>query len=189
MTRWWWVRHGPTHRKDMIGWTDVPADLSNTKHLAWLRNTLPCSAPIMSSDLIRAVDTATAVQDDRSRLPHATALREIHFGDWEGQHLDDLGPQDRDHIRRYWDQPGDVAAPEGESWHDLCNRVSSFIDTQSFGQDVIVVAHMGTILTQVQRALGLSNYDTLGQRIDNLSITQLISDNGSWRAEFINQIP
>ena len=28
MTRFWLVRHGPTHAKTMVGWTDLPADLS-----------------------------------------------------------------------------------------------------------------------------------------------------------------
>ena len=32
----WWVRHGPTHRKEMVGWSDVPADLSDTAALARL---------------------------------------------------------------------------------------------------------------------------------------------------------
>ena len=36
MTRLWWVRHGPTHAKAMVGWRDLPADLSDTAALARL---------------------------------------------------------------------------------------------------------------------------------------------------------
>ncbi|MEY8841169.1 histidine phosphatase family protein, partial [Cribrihabitans sp. XS_ASV171] len=30
MTRLHFVRHGPTHAKGMVGWSDLPADLSDT---------------------------------------------------------------------------------------------------------------------------------------------------------------
>ncbi len=36
MTRFWLVRHGPTHAKAMIGWTDLVADLSDVETLARL---------------------------------------------------------------------------------------------------------------------------------------------------------
>ncbi|HHL22744.1 MAG TPA: histidine phosphatase family protein, partial [Aliiroseovarius sp.] len=29
MISWWWLRHGPTHAKGLVGWSDVPADLSD----------------------------------------------------------------------------------------------------------------------------------------------------------------
>jgi len=34
MTTLWLVRHGPTHAKAMIGWTDLPADLSDAGAIA-----------------------------------------------------------------------------------------------------------------------------------------------------------
>ena len=43
----------------MIGWTDLPADLSDTARIARLSNYLP-HAPVISSDLSRARDTAPA---------------------------------------------------------------------------------------------------------------------------------
>ena len=36
VTRFWWVRHGPTHEKAFTGWRDVPADLSDSAALARL---------------------------------------------------------------------------------------------------------------------------------------------------------
>lgn len=56
MTRLWLIRHGPTHAKGMVGWTDLPADLSDTAQIARLRAALP-DAPVVSSDLLRAVQT------------------------------------------------------------------------------------------------------------------------------------
>ena len=70
MTRFFWVRHGPTHAKTMVGWSDLPADLSDHVALARLSDALPRDAVVVSSDLIRAVATADAIQGGRPRLPH-----------------------------------------------------------------------------------------------------------------------
>ena len=65
ITRFHLVRHGPTHAKSMVGWSDLPADLSDTAALARLEAALPREAVVISSDLIRAVATADAIQGDR----------------------------------------------------------------------------------------------------------------------------
>ena len=83
MTQFFLVRHGPTHLKSMIGWTDAPADLSDVAALSRLSAHLPQDAVVVSSDLIRAVTTADAVQGTRPRLPHDPDLRELNFGRWE----------------------------------------------------------------------------------------------------------
>jgi len=81
MTRIFLVRHGPTHVKAMLGWSDLPADLSDQAALERLSAALPAEALIISSDLTRAADTATAIQGTRRRLPHDSDLREIHHTD------------------------------------------------------------------------------------------------------------
>ncbi|WP_166416992.1 histidine phosphatase family protein [Cochlodiniinecator piscidefendens] len=189
MTTWWWVRHGPTHRKDMIGWTDAPADLTDTDRLSALKTFLPSGAPVVSSDLIRAVDTASGFQGTRHRLPHTPNLREIHFGDWEARHFADIDQTDGALIRQFWETPGAVRAPNGESWDDLCSRVNGFVDRMAHHKHVIAVAHMGVILTQVQRARGVGAYDALGQKIENFSVTKLRLDGATARAELINHHP
>jgi len=190
MTRFWWVRHGPTHAKGMVGWTDLPADLSDTDQIARLAAYLPSQAVVISSDLIRATATADAIAADRIRLPHDTDLREIHFGDWEMLHHTQIEAEDPDRIRAYWDQPGDVRAPGGETWNEAAARVSRATDrlAQAHSGDIIVVAHFGTILTQVQRALAIPAYDAFANRIDNLSVTCIRFD-GIWSVEQINHIP
>ncbi|MDF0595499.1 histidine phosphatase family protein [Psychromarinibacter halotolerans] len=190
MTRLWWIRHGPTHAKGMIGWTDLPADLSDTARIARLSAYLP-DAPVVSSDLSRARDTADALRGDRPRLDADPALREMHFGDWEGQRADRMPPEQAAALRAFHESPGTVPAPGGESWNALSARVSDAADRLARthrGGDVIVVAHMGVILTQVQRALRLSAYETLAIRIAPLSVTRLTLD-GGWRASEINHEP
>ncbi|MFT7136552.1 MAG: alpha-ribazole phosphatase, partial [Akkermansiaceae bacterium] len=51
MTTWHWVRHGPTHEKTLVGWRDVPADLSDHAQIARLNAHLPRDAILVSSDL------------------------------------------------------------------------------------------------------------------------------------------
>ena len=189
MTRLWLVRHGPTHVKAMVGWSDVPADLSDTAKIARLRQTLP-DAPVVSSDLSRAVQTADVLTPAK-RLPHDPALREINFGAWEMQTFDAVSAADPETIRAYWDTPGDVAPPMGESWNHVRRRVSDAIDHYLNMQlpDLIVVAHFGAILTQVQRAKGISAYEAFGHKIDNLSVTQLTRHGDRWDVGMINHIP
>ena len=74
MSRIFWVRHGPTHAKAMVGWTDLPADLSDAARLARLTDHLPSDALVISSDLSRAAATADVI--DRTVESAARAQRE-----------------------------------------------------------------------------------------------------------------
>jgi broad specificity phosphatase PhoE len=176
MTRFWLVRHGPTHAKSMIGWTDLPADLSDHVALSRLAAHLPAGAPVISSDLARAVATADAL-GDRSRLPHDPGLREIHFGLWEARTFAEVEAESPDLIRAYWDSPGDIAPPGGESWNDLAARTWAALDRlQGHAPDVIVVAHFGPILAAVQRARRVTALEVFAHRIENLSVTCVTLD-------------
>ncbi|HCQ67300.1 MAG TPA: histidine phosphatase family protein [Rhodobacteraceae bacterium] len=184
----WWVRHGPTHRKEMVGWSDVPADLSDTQALARLDAFLP-QAPVVSSDLARARATADAIQGARPRLAHVQALREINFGAWELRSAEALYEEDPDTITAYWDDPSDIRPPGGESFTDLAARVNGAVDTLVGSGDLIVVAHFGVILTQLHRARGGSVKAVMAQRVENLSVTALRFDDGAWHEELSNHRP
>jgi broad specificity phosphatase PhoE len=175
MTRFWLVRHGPTHAKTMVGWSDLPADLSDTAALSRLNAHLP-KAPVISSDLSRAVATADAL-GPRPRLPHDPSLREIHFGQWELRAFAEVEAEDPTLIRAYWDNPGDVRPPGGESWNDLTARTWAALDRlQGQAPDVIIVAHFGPILAALQRATGHTALQVFAHKIDNLSVTCLTLD-------------
>lgn len=190
MSRFHWVRHGPTHAKSLVGWSDIPADLSDTEQLGRLAAHLPQDALVVSSDLSRAVTTADAISAGRVRLSHEPDLREIHFGDWELKHWDTI--EDQTHLRQFWDEPGHIRPPGGESWFEVSARVERTVNRLSnsyAGRDIIVVAHMGVILTQVQQALQIDAYDAFAHKIDNLSVTELHLDGDTWRAQLINHLP
>lgn len=189
-TTWWWVRHGPTHRKDMNGWTDVPADLSDTDRIDRLSAFLPTGVPLVSSDLIRAQATADALSGNRTRMAHIPGLREIHFGVWEGRTFQEITAEDPVRLRKFWETPGAISAPGGESWNELRDRVDKEVDALGGGGDIVAVAHLGVILTQVQRARGISAYDTLAQAIDHLSVTRIsIASDGTAELDLVNHLP
>lgn len=190
MKRLWWLRHGPTHQRSFCGWTDVPADLSDTAALARLSAFLP-NAPVVSSDLLRARQTADAIAQNRPRLPDMAGLREFHFGAWEGKRYDEVEKSHPETARAYWETPGDIAAPDGESWNAAATRVDKAV-MQLLPQatpDLILVAHFGVILTRLQLALDQSPAQVIAQPIDTLSVTCLLHDGTRWRAEWINHIP
>lgn len=190
MSRFFWVRHGPTHAKTMVGWSDLPADLSDSAQLARLSNALPQQALVISSDLLRASATADAIAGSRQRLAHDPDLREIHFGEWELARFNEVEDQAR--LRAYWENPGDIRPPGGESWHEVAARVDRAVSrliAKHPGRDIIAVAHFGVILTQVQQALQIGAYAAFSHRIDNLSLTELHLEDGSWRALRINHLP
>jgi broad specificity phosphatase PhoE len=148
-------------------------------------------ATLVSSDLARARATADAIATGRRRLPHDPALREFNFGDWDGKHFTEVAESHPSLSRQYWEDPGDHAPPGGESWNMVATRVNAAVDglLASRPADLIIVAHVGVILTQVQRALGVTAHQALAHKIDNLSVTQLVHHAGRWRAAIINHQP
>lgn len=190
MTNWWWIRHGPTHRKSFVGWSDVEADLSDTAALERLDAHLPDDAVIISSDLIRCIATADAIQGSRERLPHDDQLREFNFGDWELQNFADIAKDDPEISQQYWTTPGDVAPPNGESWNQAYSRVCNAVDRIGKiyqGRNIIAVGHFGVILTQIQRATNMPASSAIGFKIDNLSLTHVEHLGGTdWRVIGVN---
>ena len=56
------------------------------------------------------------------------------------------------------------------------------------GRDLILVAHFGAILTQVQRARGCTGAEVLAQGIDNLSVTRIDHAVGGWSLGVVNHV-
>ncbi|WP_461428446.1 histidine phosphatase family protein [Gymnodinialimonas sp.] len=191
MRRLFLIRHGPTHQTVFTGWRDVPADLSDTAAVARMRDHLPLGAPIVSSDLIRCVATADAIAGDRPRLPHDADLREFDFGVWDGMGFEAVGERDPILSRAFWDDPGDVTPPGGESWNDVARRVGAAIARHMAAQqgDLIVVAHFGTILCQIGALIGQDPKAMIAQKIDPLSVSELHFDGAEWALASVNHNP
>ena len=191
MTTIFLIRHGPTHAKGMVGWSDLAADLSDIDGLARLEAALPKEAVVISSDLSRAVTTADAIQATRHRLPHDRDLREMNFGDWELKVFSEVEAETPARLRAFYETPGEINPPNGDSWNALCARSNAAIErlvASNQAQNLIVVAHFGVILSQVQRAFGLTAYQAFGHKIENLSITDLTVRDGIWSGGQISRL-
>ncbi|MGV6850261.1 MAG: histidine phosphatase family protein [Marinibacterium sp.] len=192
MTSLYLVRHGPTHARAMVGWSDIPADLSDRAALERLNAFLPADAALVSSDLVRTMATADALQAGRTRLPHEQALREIHFGRWEMRAFAEIEAEDPELATAFWSDPGAVRAPGGESWHEMRARSDAAIDRLMAAhpdRPLVVVAHFGVILGQVERALDPAQTDIFAQRIDTLSATVLHRQADGWAVDVVNHLP
>ena len=191
-THWGWVRHGPTHEKNFVGWRDVPADLSDTARLSRLNRYLPEDAVVVSSDLIRASATADAIGQGRTRIANAGGIKEFNFGDWDGVDFATVAERHPDLSRKFWEEPGAIRAPNGESWDDVSARVARVVgdlNAQHAGQHIIAVAHIGVIMTQIQLAGRMTPYQALGHQIENLSVTRISFTAPDWSITDINHVP
>lgn len=177
------VRHGPTHLKSMVGWSDVDVDLSDNNQIQGLARALPQSATMVSSDLKRAVQTADAIQTTQKRLDHNAELREMNFGDWELKTFAEVNETSPDLIRAFYETPGDIAPPNGESWIGFSDRIHDTLDQlvkASQHENVIVVAHYGVVIAAIQRALNIPAYEAFSYPVNNLSLTDISIRDNQW---------
>jgi alpha-ribazole phosphatase len=199
-TRWWWVRHAPV-REDggrIYGQKDLGCDTSDRLVFEAVGKILPRNAVWVSSNLKRTHQTADAIWaagfPKPATMPHEKAFAEQHLGEWQG--MDRAAFLASRPVGSHWFAAIDEPAPGGESFMDLYNRVRGAIERiggEHAGQDIIVVAHGGTIKAAVGLALGNQPERGLAFTIDNCSVTRLdhLSSNGhsGWRIPMVNQQP
>lgn len=192
MRRLYWLRHGPTHQQAFTGWRDVPADLSDRAQIARTAALLPADALVVASDLQRASATAAAIMGARTRLPDQPGLREFDFGAWDGLHFTTVAERHPDLSRAYWEAPGDLAPPGGESWNTAAARIETTLQgllAAHPDRPLILVAHLGAILTQVARATGETPAKTIGHHLRPLSLTEIHLDDSGRQLIRINHLP
>jgi len=193
ITSYWFVRHGPTHAKGFCGHTDLPADLSDTAQIARLKAYLPTHAKMISSDLKRTRETARAIYNGQDWLPETPEFREMNFGDWEGRDFASVEKSDPTLWRRFWEYPGNAAPPNGESWHQLSERIEkAFANLHNSGPqgDIIISAHFAVILAALQLATGMAASAVFSFKIDNYSVTRLdyLHKSNNWRVMGVNHL-
>lgn len=91
-------------------------------------------------------------------LTEVSALAEIHFGDWEGRVVAEIWHEQREHVRRFFADPINCSPPNGERLSDFDQRVDEAwqqVVAKARGQQVLLVAHGGTIRVILARLLGM----------------------------------
>jgi broad specificity phosphatase PhoE len=197
-TRWWWIRHAPVPDGGRIyGQRDLECDCSDATVFTAVARELPHDAVWLTSNLTRTKQTAAAILSamrlSHSELRAVAALAEQNLGDWQG--LDRAAfLASRAEQYPHWFGPAIERAPNGESFHDLFERVTGAIDELSWeyaGRDIVAVTHGGTIRAALGHAMGLDSEGALaGEAIDNCSITRIDrSDRAGWKVIAVNMRP
>ena len=106
---------------------------------------LPRPDVILSSDLIRAIQTALPISLALGLpiLPDP-ALREIYSGSWEGRSMDDLSSITPEGYRLWREDPANSRPGDGESMRELYERIGGAFDrvVETYrGKTVLLVTH------------------------------------------------
>jgi len=114
---------------------------------------------ILSSPLRRCADFAEKIAAQRS-LPvqKIDALKEINFGQWEGQAVEKIALDANNKLTNFWKDPIENTPPDGEPVLDFQKRVISFwhelIMTQR-GNNCLLLTHGGVQKMILAEVLGM----------------------------------
>jgi broad specificity phosphatase PhoE len=112
------------------------------------------------SDRRRAIETFEVLTaGTRAPVVHLTeALREINFGDFENLTWEELPPDFQRHYETCMTAPMDLKFPGGESFAEMCERVSrgavEILSYEDDDSDIGVVGHQGSMRLWMMMARG-----------------------------------
>jgi len=152
------LRHGETARPTFLnGSTDIALSERGYQQMSNAIKTDDNFDLITTSPLIRchkfAQDLASQYQWPVS-IEHG--LREICFGDWDGQAMDSLYQEYPVELDTFWKTPWQFTPPNGESMVEFTKRVDNarqHILTQH--KDTLVICHSGVIRYLMAKTLGM----------------------------------
>jgi alpha-ribazole phosphatase len=125
---------------------------------------------ICSSPSQRCMDTASKIASGRSCVVQTIdALRELHFGAFEGRSYDEIAALYPELYRDWMERPTETQFPGGETFSQISERVIGITHTllaQHQGWSIVFVTHGGPIRIILADALGLPmrNIFRIGQR-------------------------
>lgn len=163
------IRHGPTEwnaQQRIQGSTDVPLGGDGCETVrGWKLPAKPKSFIWVSSPLARARKTAEILQGPRDAthsIDTDPRLREMNWGDWEGEKLDELRHRLGSEMAANEARGLDFRPPGGESPREMQNRLKPWLaDVSNSNLPVFAVTHHGVIRAIYALASG---WDMTGKR-------------------------
>ena len=182
-TRLLLIRHGETDwnaTQRIQGHTDIPLNATGQRQAARMAQALAHEelAAVYSSDLLRAAATAAPLAQ-AAGLPvvHDRALRERHFGAFEGASFREIEQRWPDDARR-WRQRDPAFAPGGgESLLQFYDRVVAAtlrLAAGHPGQAIALVAHGGVLDCLYRAATRIALDAPRSWQLGNASINRLL---------------
>lgn len=188
---WMMVRHGRTqwnNERRYQGHSDQPLLPGSEAGLEELRMQIQVMefSKVYCSDLRRCKQTLAYLRPDLLHLAvYDKRLREMDFGQWEGQTYEQLkGLAD---YRSWIDCPEQVTPPDGESWSDFSNRVTAFCDemehhaahiTRQIPPSILIITHGGVISMIRSLLLGSPFWDKSAATGSSICLSFSYSDEG-----------
>lgn len=113
-------------------------------------------------------------------------IREIDFGEVDGQTFASIERARPDLYARWMRSPTAVAFPDGENWTELRERSTAALERLALTGErrtTIAVTHLGVILAILGRVLGLPDEEVFGLTIEHGQAFAFAVEGGSWIAE------
>jgi 2,3-bisphosphoglycerate-dependent phosphoglycerate mutase len=187
ITRLLVIRHGETlwNREGRIqGHIDIPLSplgVAQAERLGEALRDEPLDA-VYSSDLLRARQTAQALERGRAvGVQTLTALRERHFGVFEGLTWEEIHARDPDSATRWKRREPEFRVGGGESLVDLQARCVGELTRIALlhpGAQVAIVAHGGVLDCFYRAAVGEPLSGSRSWVLGNASINRLLFADG-----------
>lgn len=194
MTTIYLTRHGSTmwnYEKRFQGQKDSELTEEGIGQAESLRNRINDMDidVIYTSPIKRAFRTANIVRGNKDiEIITSDALKELHFGEYEGLTEEELLAQGRgSELRKVFAGEIDVRLPGGETLRELSHRVGDFIDNIlacQEGKSVLVVTHgaaLRAIIRHIEKKDEYPNF-IVGQT----TLTKVNYINGNAEMEYIN---
>ncbi len=155
-------RHGQTDwniENRFQGHSDIPLNSTGVAQAKRAAPLLMSLRPqkIVSSDLIRAIQTAQALSEiSKLNVEIDAGLRETNGGKWEGKTGSQNRAEDYERFVTWLDGNDEPAGETGERRSEIANRAVTAIE-KALGENetLIVVTHGGTARTVIGKMLGL----------------------------------
>lgn len=191
MGTWYLARHGETEwnrRGRMQGHRGVPLSTEGRRQATQLAGRLRSVefSAVYCSDLQRAVETARIITAGRDlAITTDSDLREFSYGEWEGLTQEEVETRYPGALAERIEAGGNLGwtAPGGESAIDALHRAGRFSTRASASLDarenVLVVAHGGSLRALVVCLLDLADTDFWKFRVDNTALAIVTDHDGS----------
>ena len=179
------IRHAPVKSNSGFFSEHDPDAIIVDSQLKKLSKVIPSNCTWYISPLKRAVQTARALSNliSYSKIIEEKRLAEQNFGDWSGKKISEIW----EILKKYKTKHNfsfitpDISPPNGESYIEQCERVKNWIETLNYteGENIVVIAHAGTIRAILSNALEIKPEKTIGIEIlhYSLSVFEMLTKN------------
>lgn len=150
------------------GSTDVALSAQGLRRMhqriaPFIQENQPVWQTIITSPLIRCAEFSHALAE-KTQLPVQCepALQEMHFGDWEGQPINDIWKTQQDKVEQWFSDPVSYPPPNGEAADVFAARVSAcFLSLirEHQGKQLLIVSHGGVMRMLLAQCLSMSLLD------------------------------